>query len=105
MKGKSSFRISKVDTKIYVKGFSGVLVYKALYALLIAFGGFTVIYLLTSPFLAVFLTVPILLIVLIRLGKIQKTMGPEGYQKMKIAKKLPQFVSIRFRIKSLIDKQ
>ncbi|MCU4176976.1 hypothetical protein [Carboxylicivirga sp. N1Y90] len=102
MKGKKHYRISKVDTKLYVKGFSGVLVYKALYAVLISFGGFTVIYLLTSPLLAVFLTVPLLLFVLYRLSKIQRTMGPEAYQKQKIAKQLPQFISMKHPLKKII---
>lgn len=104
MKGRQSFRISKVDTDIYVKGFSGVLVYKAVYTLLTAFGGFTVIYLLTSPFWAVLMTIPYLLVVLTRLNKIQKKVGSDGYQKLKIAQKLPHFLSIRFRIGSLVEK-
>ncbi|MGQ1787504.1 hypothetical protein [Saccharicrinis sp. GN24d3] len=104
MKGKKTFRISKVDTDIYVKGYSGVLVYKALYALLVGFVGFTVVYLLTGPYPAVLLTVPVLFVVLARLSKIQKTLGPAGYEKKKIAKKLPAFVSIRFTVKKLIER-
>lgn len=102
MKGNKYYRISKVDTKLYVKGFSGILVYKALYAILIAFGVFTVVYLLTSPLLAIVLTIPPLLIVLMRLSKIQRTMGPDVYQKQKIAKGLPHFISVKYPLQSII---
>ena len=97
------YRISKVDTRIYVKGFSGILVYKALYAILIAFGIFTVFYLLTGPFTALFITVPILMIVLYRLNKVQQILGPEGYQKKQTARQLPHFVCLKQKLTSLIN--
>ena len=103
MKGKPTFRIGKVDTRIYVKGFSGALAYKALYGILIALGAFTAIYLLTGPFPAILSTVPALSIFLVRLSKVQRNLGPEGYQKKKIAKRLPGFVSVRHRLKKLMD--
>lgn len=98
MKGKNTYRISKVDTKLYVKGLSGILVYKALYAILLGFGMFTVFYLLTSPLLAIIITVPPLMLVLYRIHKIQHTLGADGYQKMKMAKKLPHFISVRQKL-------
>jgi len=94
MKGKDHYHISKVDDRIYIQGFSGILVYKAMYAILTAFGGFTVLYLLTGPWPAVMLTVPSILITLYRLNVIQKTYGPEGYLKMKMSRKLPDFISL-----------
>ncbi|MBS2210707.1 DUF4133 domain-containing protein [Carboxylicivirga mesophila] len=100
MKGKPVYRISKVDTRIYVKGFSGVLVYKAMYAILIALGVFVGLYLLTSPFIAL-LVVPLLLVALYRLNKLQQTLGPDGYQKRQIARQLPAFISIKQEIKQL----
>jgi len=103
MKGTKMYRISKVDTRIYVKGFSGILVYKALYAILIALGVFTVFYLLTSPFIALFITVPILMIILYRLNKIQQTLGPKGYQKKQMARQLPHFVCLKQKLTSLIN--
>jgi len=103
MKGKKMYRISKVETQIYVKGFSGILVYKALYAILIAFGVFTTFYLLTSPFTALFITVPTLMIILYRLNKVQQTLGPKGYQKKQIARKLPHFVCLKQQLISLIN--
>lgn len=94
MKGQDNYHISKVDTKIYIKGFSGILVYKAMYAILIALVGFTLLYLLTGPWLAVLITVPLLFAVLYRLNTIQQTLGPEGYQKKQLARKLPDFISM-----------
>jgi uncharacterized membrane protein len=102
MKGKKVYPISKVDTRIYVKGFSGVLVYKAMYAILAALGIFVGLYLLTSPFIALLIVVPILMLILYRLNKIQQTLGPEGYQKKQTARQLPQFVSIKNQVKQLI---
>nr|WP_321411543.1 DUF4133 domain-containing protein [uncultured Carboxylicivirga sp.] len=97
MKGKEYYHISKVDDRIYIKGFSGVLVYKALYTILGAFGGFTVLYLLTGPLPAVVLVVPSLLLILYRLNILQKTYGPEGYQKRRMSRRLPDFVSVKRR--------
>ncbi|WP_439185416.1 hypothetical protein [Carboxylicivirga taeanensis] len=101
MKGKSTFHISKVDTRIYVKGFSGVLVYKAMYAILIALGVFVGLYLLTSPFIALLVVVPLLLVALYRLNKLQQTLGPDGFQKKQIARQLPALISIKQEIKQL----
>jgi hypothetical protein len=101
MKGKPVYHISKVDTRIYVKGFSGVLVYKAMYAILIALGVFVGLYLLTSPFIALLVVVPLLLVTLYRLNKLQQTLGPDGYQKKQMAKQLPAFISIKQEIKQL----
>lgn len=95
MKGKEYYHISKVDDRIYIKGFSGVLVYKALYTILAAFGGFTVLYLLTGPLIAVFLIVPALLIALYRLNKLQKKYGPDGYMKKRMSGRLPDFIIVR----------
>ncbi|MBK3518254.1 DUF4133 domain-containing protein [Carboxylicivirga marina] len=103
MKGKQLYRISKVDTRIYVKGFSGVLVYKALYAILSALGGFVLLYLLTSPYIAILVIVPILLMVLYRLNWIQQTLGPDGYRKRQSANKLPDFITIKQAVNTLIQ--
>ncbi|WP_430811062.1 MULTISPECIES: hypothetical protein [unclassified Carboxylicivirga] len=103
MKGQQMYRISKVDTRIYVKGFSGVLVYKAMYAILMALGVFVGLYLLTSPFVALLVVMPVLMMVLYRLSKIQQTLGPEGFQKQQSAKKLPHFISIKQELSQFIN--
>ena len=103
MKGRQTYRISKVDTRIYVKGFSGLLVYKAMYAILISLGVFVGLYLLTSPFIALMVVVPVLMFVLYRLNQIQQNLGPDGYQKKQTAQKLPQFISIKQEIRQVIN--
>ncbi|WP_430815902.1 hypothetical protein [Carboxylicivirga sp. RSCT41] len=103
MKGKKVYSISKVDTRIYVKGFSGVLVYKAMYAILTSLGIFVGLYLLTSPLIALLVVVPVLMVILYRLNKIQQSLGPEGYLKKQTAKKLPAFVSIKQEITQLLN--
>lgn len=103
MKGKSVYRISKVDTRIYVQGFSGILVYKAVYAIIIALGVFVGLYLLTSPFLALLIVVPLLMLVLYRLKRIQQTLGPGGYRKQQVAKQLPQFISVKHPLKHFVN--
>ncbi len=93
------FTIQKVDTDLYIKGLSGPLVFRALYGILIALGVFIALYLLIGPLTAVLVSVPPLFIHLLRLGKIQKSQGPKGYAKMKMAGKLPHFIRIKRRLK------
>jgi uncharacterized membrane protein len=102
MKGRQTYRISKVDTRIYVKGFSGLLVYKAMYAILSALGVFIGLYLLTSPWIAIIVVVPVLMFALYRLNQIQQNLGPDGYQKKQTAKKLPHFVAVKKQLKQII---
>jgi hypothetical protein len=88
----------KVDTRLYIKGLSGPLVFHALYGIIGAFFGFSGLYILAGVFPAVLLTVPAFFVYLYRLNTIQKKYGPEGWGKKQTARKLPQFISCKRRI-------
>ncbi|WP_299578016.1 DUF4133 domain-containing protein [uncultured Sunxiuqinia sp.] len=94
-----SYPVKKVDTRLYIKGLSGSLVFRALYGILAAFFGFSGIYILWGVFPAVLLVVPMFFTYLYRLHKIQAKYGPEGWDKKRTARKLPQFISCKRRIK------
>ncbi|MGV8092077.1 MAG: DUF4133 domain-containing protein [Mangrovibacterium sp.] len=96
-----SYPVKKVDTRLYIKGLSGPLVFRALYGIIAAFFGFSGIYILLGVFPAVLLIVPVFFAYLHRLSRIQKRYGPEGWGKKQTAKKLPQFVSCKRRINQL----
>jgi len=93
-----SHRILKVDTRLYIKGLSGPLVFQALYGIIAAFLLFTFLYIFTGVFLSVVICVPACLIWLYRLNTIQKKLGPDGWRKKRTARSLPQFISVKRRI-------
>jgi hypothetical protein len=93
-----TFSIQKIDTNLYIKGLSGQLVFKALYGILAAFLLFTGLYILTGVFLAIAVCIPLFFVYLYRLNRIQKKLGPQGWDKKQNARKLPQFILIKRRI-------
>ncbi|MDD4191314.1 MAG: DUF4133 domain-containing protein [Mangrovibacterium sp.] len=93
-----SYPIKKVDTRLYIKGLSGPLVFRALHGIIGAFFGFSGLYILAGVFPAVLLTVPAFFAYLYRLNTIQKKYGPEGWGKKQTARKLPQFISCKRRV-------
>lgn len=88
------YSIIKVDTSLYIKGFSGTMVYLALYLILGAFGVFTFTYLLIGPAISVGITVILLLFGFRQLSKLQKKYGQRGLVAMKETKRLPQFINV-----------
>ncbi|WP_159516899.1 DUF4133 domain-containing protein [Sunxiuqinia indica] len=94
----TSYPVKRVDTRLYIKGLSGPLVFRALYGIIAAFFGFSGVYILLGAFPAVLLIVPAMLAYLYRLSRIQKTHGPEGWDKRQTAKKLPQFICCKQRV-------
>ncbi|WP_372755247.1 DUF4133 domain-containing protein [Labilibaculum sp.] len=94
----NAYRIQKIDTSLYVKGFSGELVYLALYSIVGTFILFVLLYILTGVFPAVAICFPSFFAVLYRLNRIQKKYGHKGWNKKRYAKKLPQFISVKRRI-------
>jgi len=93
-----SYHIQKVDTNLYIKGFSGPLVFSALYGVISALVLFVVLYIAVGTFTAVALCVPAFFAYLYRLNRIQKKLGHVGWGKKKVAKQLPQFITIKQRI-------
>ena len=93
-----SYRILKVDTRIYIKGLSGPLVFRALYGIIAAFLLFTFLYIFLGVFPSVVICVPAVFFWLYQLNTIQKKLGPEGWSKKRTARNLPQFISIKRRI-------
>lgn len=92
------FRLLKIDTKLYVKGLSGALVFKAMYGILAVFGLFLVLYIGIGTFIAIGTCIPLIFTYLYRLNKIQRTLGAVGWEKKRIAKQLPKFIQIKNRI-------
>ena len=93
-----SYQIQKIDTNLYIKGFSGPLVFSALYGVISALVLFVVLYIAVGTFIAVAACVPTFFVYLYRLNRIQKKLGHVGWDKKKVAKQLPQFVTIKQRI-------
>ena len=93
-----TYRLQKVDTKLYIKGLSGPLVFRALYGILAAFLLFVVLYISIGAFVATLTCVPCFFTWLYRLGRIQKKYGPAGWEKKQTAKKLPLFILLKKRI-------
>jgi hypothetical protein len=87
-----------VDTRLYIKGLSGPLVFQALYGIIAAFLLFSGFYILVGVFPAVLIGVPGFFSYLYRLNTIQRKYGPEGWGKKQTARKLPQFISCKRRI-------
>ena len=93
-----SYRILKVDTRLYIKGLSGPLVFRALYGIIAAFLLFTLLYIFLGVFPSVVVCVPAIFFWLYRLNTIQKKLGPDGWSKKRTSRALPQFISIKRRI-------
>ena len=93
-----NYPLKKVDTRLYVQGLSGKLVYKALYGVLIAITSFMGLYILAGTFVASLVCIPSFFTYLYWLNQIQKKLGPDGWGKKQVAKKLPQFIVIKKRI-------
>jgi len=93
-----SYRILKVDTRLYIKGLSGPLVFLSLWGIIATFLVFALLYIFAGVSLSVFVCVPSCLIWLYHLNQIQKKLGPEGWSKKQTARSLPQFISIKRRI-------
>lgn len=92
-----AYTIQKIDTNLYIKGFSGQLVYSALYGIIAALLLFVLLYILIGTFIAVMVCVPLFFAYLYRLNKIQKKYGHSGWGKKKIAGQLPEFITIKKR--------
>jgi hypothetical protein len=93
-----TYPVKKVDTRLYIKGLCGPLVFRALYGIIASFLLFSALYILAGVFPAVLIGVPTFFGYLYRLNTIQKKYGPEGWGKKRTAKKLPQFISCKRRI-------
>jgi len=92
------FVIQKIDTSLYVKGFSGGLVYLALYNVIGSFFVFVLLYILLGVFTALLICCPCFFGLLYRLNRIQKKYGHQGWSKKRHARKLPQFILVKRRI-------
>nr|WP_320154040.1 DUF4133 domain-containing protein [uncultured Draconibacterium sp.] len=92
-----SYIIQKIDTNLYIKGFSGQLVYSALYAVIAALLLFVVLYIFIGTFVAIVVCVPSFFAYLYRLNQIQKKYGHAGWGKKRISKQLPEFITIKKR--------
>lgn len=93
-----TFIIQKIDTNLYIKGFSGTLVFSALYGIIAALLLFVLLYISAGTFIAVIVCVPAFFAYLYRLSQIQKKYGHAGWAKKRMAKQLPQFITIKKRI-------
>jgi len=92
------YTIQKIDTDLYVKGFSGKLVYLAMYVIIGVFLGFVILYILAGALIAVLLCCPCLLGCLYRLQRIQKLYGANGWEKKRVARQLPGFIFTKRRL-------
>jgi len=93
-----SYQIQKIDINLYIKGFSGPLVFSALYGVIASLIGFVLLYITAGTFPAVAVCVPAFFAWLYRLNRIQKKYGHTGWGKKRISKQLPQFITIKQRI-------
>lgn len=74
------------------------MVYWALYGVLGSLGLFVLLYILAGTFVAVGICVPAFFICMYLITRIQKNYGHQGWQKRRIARQLPLFISIKKRI-------
>lgn len=74
------------------------MVFRALYGIIGALLLFVFLYILTGAFTAVLVCIPVFFTWLFRLHRIQQKYGPDGWNKKKTARKLPQFITIKQRI-------
>jgi hypothetical protein len=93
-----SYTVQKTDTDLYIKGFSGGLVFRALYGIITTLLLFVLLYILAGALTAVAVCVPAFFGYLFRLNRIQRKYGPDGWVKKKTARQLPQFITIKKRI-------
>ena len=93
-----NYPIQKVDTNLYIKGFSGQLVFLALYGVIAALVLFVPLYIIVGTFISVAICVPSFFVYIYRLNRIQKKLGHVGWNKKRIAKQLPHFITIKQRI-------
>ena len=94
----NTYTIQKIDTNLYIKGFSGPLVYSALYGIFVTLIVFVVLYIAAGTFVSVAVSVPAFFAWLYRLNRIQKKYGHLGWHKKRIARQLPEFITIKRRI-------
>ena len=93
-----AYPIQKIDTNLYIKGFSGQLVYLALYGIIAALISFVLLYILAGAFPAVVICTPSFFVYLYRINRIQKKYGHTGWGKKRVAKQIPRFITIKQRI-------
>ncbi len=93
-----TFMIQKIDTNLYIKGFSGQMVYKALYGIIGVLLLFVLLYIITGALSAVLVCIPTFFGWLFWLNRVQQKYGSEGWNKKKTARQLPQFITIKKRI-------
>jgi len=93
-----SFTIQKIDTNLYIKGFSGPMVFRALYGIIGTLILFVFLYILAGVFTSVLICIPAFFVWLFRLHRIQQKYGPDGWDKKKTSRQLPQFITIKQRI-------
>lgn len=93
-----TYTIQKIDTNLYIKGFSGQLVYSALYGTLICLVLFVMLYITAGTFISVGTSVPAFFTWLYRLNHIQRKFGHAGWHKKRISRQLPRFITIKQRI-------
>lgn len=93
-----TYTIQKIDTNLYIKGFSGQLVYLALYGILTALILFVILYIAVGTFVSAAVCVPAFFAWLYRLNRIQRDYGHRGWHKKRIARQLPEFITIKQRI-------
>jgi hypothetical protein len=93
-----SFIIQKIDTNLYIKGFSGQMVFRALYGIIGTLLLFVFLYILAGVFTSVLICIPAFFAWLFRLHRIQQKYGPDGWSKKKTSRQLPQFITIKQRI-------
>lgn len=93
-----SYTIRKVDTNLYIKGFSGPLVFMALYSLLGMLFLFMALYIMAGTFVAVAVCIPGFFFRMYQLNRIQKKYGPSGWHRKRVSRKLPEFIMIKKRI-------
>ena len=91
------FTIQKIDTNLYIKGFSGGLVYSALYGIIASLLLFVLLYIMAGTFFFVVICVPLFFAYLYRFNQIQKKYGHSGWAKKRITKQLPEFITIKKR--------
>lgn len=94
----TTYTIQKVDTNLYIKGFSGQLVFLALYGIVVALLVFVFIYIAIGTFPAVAICIPAFFTWMYGLNRIQKKYGHTGWSKKRTARHLPHFITIKQRI-------
>jgi hypothetical protein len=97
-----TYRIIKVDTRLYIKGLSGPLVFQALYGIIASFLLFTFLYIFAGVFPSLLFCIPACFIWLYHINTIQKKLGPDGWSKKRTALYLPQFIDIKQRTFQII---